>query len=76
MKMLKLCDSMSQNANSQGRFHNPKVGSSIPPPLPTFFLHFNNLEASADFQQSSESHFLSYTFSIFSVPVKRNLQTT
>src|SRR6266568_6093365 len=30
--MLKLCDSMLQNANSQGRFHNPKVGSSILPP--------------------------------------------
>jgi hypothetical protein len=30
--MLKLCDSMSQNAKTEGRFHNPKVGGSIPPP--------------------------------------------
>jgi hypothetical protein len=30
--MLKLCDSMSQNAKCEGRFHNPKVGSSSLPP--------------------------------------------
>src|SRR5437667_12506734 len=30
--MLKLCDSTSQNAKTEGRFHNPKVGGSIPPP--------------------------------------------
>jgi len=30
--MLNLWDEMSKSAQPQGRFHNPKVGGSIPPP--------------------------------------------
>src|SRR5689334_6788212 len=32
--MLKLWERMSKSARPQGRFHNPKVGGSIPPSLP------------------------------------------
>ena len=35
---------MSQNAKSKGRFHNPKVGGSIPPPpLPILLQQFRRL---------------------------------
>jgi hypothetical protein len=38
--MLKLWDAMSKSAQPQGRFHNPKVGGSIPPPATK--IHFSS----------------------------------
>jgi hypothetical protein len=35
---------MSKSAQPQGRFHNPRVGGSIPPPATNFHLILNNLE--------------------------------
>jgi hypothetical protein len=35
---------MSLSAKPQARFHNPKVGGSSPPLLPTFSNHFKDLQ--------------------------------
>jgi len=48
--------------------HNPKVGGSIPPPATNFFNHFNNLEASADFEQNSGAHFCCKLFRFSAFP--------
>jgi len=37
--MLKLCHSVADNAIEKGRFHNPKVGGSIPPAATHRFVH-------------------------------------
>jgi hypothetical protein len=39
--MLKLDDSMSQIAKTEGHFHNPNVGGSIPPPRYQPFTEFS-----------------------------------
>ncbi len=49
--MIKLCDSMSQNAKSEERFHNPKVGGSIPPPDTTYLTTFQRVTVTSVFSQ-------------------------
>jgi hypothetical protein len=43
---------MSQFAQNQGRFHNPKVGGSIPPPATKFLSILNNLQRLASFESN------------------------
>jgi hypothetical protein len=38
---------MSLSAKPKGRFHNPKVGGSIPPPATNFLFIINNLQGLA-----------------------------
>src|SRR2546421_12486571 len=54
--MLELCDSMSQNAKSQGRFHNPKVGSSSLPPATNPINHLLRSDRERVFHLSRSGH--------------------